>query len=360
MRNPDRLRPEAWSIGFRAWLQREGRAVVGPGRRELLEGVAETGSISASARRVGMSYRHAWILIQDMNEAAGAPLVEAQVGGRHGGGALVTPLGQALIRLARQAEDSIRDAAETLVPRLLDEDFARPGVHLAAAISLQEVVGRLLADFAVDRPGVPVRTVFGASNELAEHILAGAPVDVVLFAGTEPLDRLTRGRALAARSQRILARNRVAGAGLARRARTIHEPAALLSRSVKRIALADPASPLGRHSQQCLLQAGLYDALLPRVVHVDNSRAVVAALRGGQADAGLAYASDLTADSGCVELFPAVASGELPPYVGAITRRGRRLGAANELLAFLASAQSQRRFRECGFMTDARSHESRA
>lgn len=347
----DRLRPEAWTVGFRAWLEQGGRAVVGPGRLDLLQGIADTGSISASARRIGMSYRHAWILIQDMNEAAGAPLVEASVGGRRGGGALVTPLGKTVMALSRQAQDAMRDLAESLVPRLLDEAFVRPGVHLAAAISLQEAVGRLLTDFAVDRPGVPVRTIYGASNELAEHILAGAPIDVFLCAGSEPLDRLARSGALAAGARRTLARNRVAAVGNAALVETVRGPRDLIGDPVARVALADPASPLGRHSQQYLLQVGLYDAVLPRVVQVDNSRGVVAAIHSGQADVGLAYTSDLTTASACQILFRAEASSrDLPFYEGAITRRGERLGAASELLAFLASADARRRFRECGFV----------
>src|SRR6516162_5530248 len=69
-----------WSVGVRVWVERAGRAVLGEGRLELLEGIERWHSISEAARRIRMSYRRAWILVQDMNRAGQQPLVEAAVG----------------------------------------------------------------------------------------------------------------------------------------------------------------------------------------------------------------------------------------------------------------------------------------
>jgi molybdate transport system regulatory protein len=66
---------------------------------ELLGHIDRERSISAAAKKMGMSYRRAWSLVQDMNEAAGVPLVEANTGGTGGGGASVTPNGYEAIRL---------------------------------------------------------------------------------------------------------------------------------------------------------------------------------------------------------------------------------------------------------------------
>ena len=60
---------------------------IGPGKIELLEHIATFGSISAAARGMEMSYKHAWDLVEDMNRVFGKPLVAAQTGGRKGGGA---------------------------------------------------------------------------------------------------------------------------------------------------------------------------------------------------------------------------------------------------------------------------------
>src|SRR5262249_60270670 len=66
---------------------------IGPGKIALLEAIRSTGSISAAARRLGMSYRRAWLLVEQINEALQEPAVTAAIGGRQGGGAALTPKG---------------------------------------------------------------------------------------------------------------------------------------------------------------------------------------------------------------------------------------------------------------------------
>ena len=70
---------------------------IGPGKAELLEAIAETGSISASAKRLGMSYRRAWLLVDTMNRCFREPLVASATGGARGGGARVTAFGQRVL-----------------------------------------------------------------------------------------------------------------------------------------------------------------------------------------------------------------------------------------------------------------------
>lgn len=88
---------------------------LGPGKVRLLELVAGTGSISAAAREMGMSYRRAWLLIEDSNTLFGAPLVESSAGGAGGGGARLTALGQQVIAAYRRIERE----ADALVTRSL-------------------------------------------------------------------------------------------------------------------------------------------------------------------------------------------------------------------------------------------------
>jgi molybdate transport system regulatory protein len=75
-------------------------ARLGPGKIALLEQVLEQGSISAAARSMGMSYRRAWELIEDLN-ASFEDVVVTKVGGKQGGGAAVTPLGRELVERYR-------------------------------------------------------------------------------------------------------------------------------------------------------------------------------------------------------------------------------------------------------------------
>lgn len=67
---------------------------MGPGKAELLQAIDETGSISAAGRKLGISYRKAWLLVEEMNQCFRAPVVETAAGGSGGGGAHLSPLGR--------------------------------------------------------------------------------------------------------------------------------------------------------------------------------------------------------------------------------------------------------------------------
>ncbi|MFN4325565.1 MAG: winged helix-turn-helix domain-containing protein [Azonexus sp.] len=75
-----------------------GEAVsIGPGKIDLLRAVAETRSIAAAARSLGIPYKRAWLLIDSLNEGFGRPVVDAATGGKGGGGSSLTTLGEQLI-----------------------------------------------------------------------------------------------------------------------------------------------------------------------------------------------------------------------------------------------------------------------
>ncbi len=98
------------SLSLRINLDPDGR--IGPGKIELLEHIAAFGSISAAARRMDMSYKHAWDLIEEMNLLFGKPVVAAQTGGKKGGGAQLTPVGLAVTARFRAIERAATDVAE--------------------------------------------------------------------------------------------------------------------------------------------------------------------------------------------------------------------------------------------------------
>ena len=77
---------------------------VGPGKIRLLEAIRDTGSITKAGIALGMSYRRAWLLVDDMNNCFREPVVAAQAGGTHGGGAALTPFGTRLIEQYRSIE----------------------------------------------------------------------------------------------------------------------------------------------------------------------------------------------------------------------------------------------------------------
>jgi len=83
---------------------------LGPGKADLLQGIAETGSISAAGRRMGMSYKRAWQLVDTLNGYFTGPVVQAGAGGAAGGGASLTPLGQKVLDRYRRMQ-AATDAA---------------------------------------------------------------------------------------------------------------------------------------------------------------------------------------------------------------------------------------------------------
>ena len=103
------------SLSLRINLDPDGR--IGPGKIELLEQIAAFGSISRRRARMGMSYKRAWDLVEEMNTIFGKPVVAAQTGGKQGGGAQLTPVGQAVVSRFRAIEESAASAAEQHVAR---------------------------------------------------------------------------------------------------------------------------------------------------------------------------------------------------------------------------------------------------
>jgi molybdate transport system regulatory protein len=96
---------------------------LGPGRADLLEGIAETGSISAAGKRMGMSYKRAWGLVKGLNDGWGRALVETSRGGAGQGGASLTTDGEFVLARYRAMQHATRDAIAsevTAVTRRLD------------------------------------------------------------------------------------------------------------------------------------------------------------------------------------------------------------------------------------------------
>jgi molybdate transport system regulatory protein len=83
----------------------KGAPAIGPGKAELIDRIAESGSISAAARAMGMSYRRAWQLVEALNKDFREPVVITAIGGTRGGGARVTPFGKRLVAQFHAMED---------------------------------------------------------------------------------------------------------------------------------------------------------------------------------------------------------------------------------------------------------------
>ncbi len=85
---------------------------MGPGKADLLDAIAEHGSISGAGRAMGMSYRRAWLLVDAMNRCWRDPLVETSPGSSHGGGARVTAAGEAVLKHYRSLQARLSGASD--------------------------------------------------------------------------------------------------------------------------------------------------------------------------------------------------------------------------------------------------------
>ncbi len=98
----------------------EGRRL-GPGKVLLLEAVDEHGSISAAGRAIGMSYKRAWDLLDEMNRIFAGPVVDPKSGGKQGGGATLTELGQRVIATYRKMEKQAAKTNAAAMAKLLKD-----------------------------------------------------------------------------------------------------------------------------------------------------------------------------------------------------------------------------------------------
>ena len=102
----------------------ESGARIGPGKARLLESIRDTGSISAAARDMGMSYKRAWLLLDSMNQAFTDPVTTAAPGGAGGGGAVLTPFGAEVLERYRRIQSGAAALAVDDLAVLADR--ARP------------------------------------------------------------------------------------------------------------------------------------------------------------------------------------------------------------------------------------------
>ena len=97
------------SLSLRIDLDPRGR--ISPGKIQLLENIRSRGSMSAAGRAMNMSYRRAWLFVDEINRICGQAVVETQEGGKRGGGAELTSMGLSLVTRYRKIEWSVEIAA---------------------------------------------------------------------------------------------------------------------------------------------------------------------------------------------------------------------------------------------------------
>ena len=88
----------SYTIKSRIWIESNGNVLLGEGRVQLLKAIAQTGSLSKAAKALNLSYKKAWHLLDSVNQTSIKPVTIKSIGGKNGGGTVLTDYGLSLIK----------------------------------------------------------------------------------------------------------------------------------------------------------------------------------------------------------------------------------------------------------------------
>jgi molybdate transport system substrate-binding protein len=222
---------------------------------------------------------------------------------------------------------------------------------VAAAASLRAVIPDLAGRFQRESGTLPPLVTYAGSGTLRRQVEAGAPIDLVVFAGSAPVDDLIAAGLVDAASRRIVARNRLVLIGPSDADDT--DLAALVRLGAgERIAIGDPETvPAGFYAREALEALGIWESLESRLVPAAHVAAVLAYVERGEVAAGMVYATDAALGRNIRVLDDSRIDGAPDPLVvAALTRDGRRDPAAGAFLDFLSGPEGEATFARHGFL----------
>lgn len=238
-----------------------------------------------------------------------------------------------------------------LIPLLLANacrSSRQPTLTISTAASLQNAIAEVESAYQREKGDIDFRNNFGSSGTLAQEIAQGAPVDLLISAGTKPVDALEHQGLLAPGTRRDLLRNSLVL--IAPPNSQLHSFSDLTG-NVRLIALGDPASvPAGQYGQQSLRALHLYDSVQKKIVLCKDVRQVLTYVETGEADAGLVYATDAEVSKRVRVVATAPESAHDPiVYPLAIVNGSRNEQAARDFASFLKSPTARAIFTRHGF-----------
>ncbi len=238
----------------------------------------------------------------------------------------------------------------TLVVLIAGCSSNRPEVTVFAAASLANVLQPLGERFEAEQ-GIDVKFSFGGSWTLSQQISRGAPADVFLAAGPDPMDALEEDSLLAPSSRADLFGNTLVIVAKDSRDAMVFTPIDLLGGDVSRIALGDPAlAPAGSYAREALLAMGLWDDIQDKLVYGLNVRTALQYVTSKNADVAIVYATDAASDDTLRPLwvFPPEAHSPIR-YPVAMLSKAENPTEATSFMAFLGSSEARAVFTEHGF-----------
>lgn len=223
-------------------------------------------------------------------------------------------------------------------------------IVIGAASSMRHAFPEIVKEFEKEHSGLRATVTYGASGDLARQVEAGAGIDIVVFAGKQPLDKLVQSHHVDAATTKIIARNELVLIGPEK------SPAYTFATldglpSGERLAIGDPKTvPVGQYARDALEKLALWDKLQNRIVLGANVAAVLAYLQRGEVAVAIVYRTEVQGATGIKVLD--TASGVWAPrpeiWMGVVLESHDREGA-REFADFLTSSVSQRIFPSFGF-----------
>jgi len=229
---------------------------------------------------------------------------------------------------------------------------AKDEILVSAAVSLKNAFEEI-GPMYEKRTGAKVRFNLGASGLLQRQIETGAPVDVFASAGEKQMDALQSRGLILADTRRVFARNALVLDVAPQSKLSIRSFADLGRREVTRIALGNPKTvPAGQYAREALTNLKLWDKLQPRFVLAENVRQVLDYVVRGEADAGIVYASDVSAARGQAAIAAYAPKGSHSPivYPIGIVKDTRQRSNAQRFIDLMLSAEGQAVLKKYGFL----------
>lgn len=221
---------------------------------------------------------------------------------------------------------------------------------VSAAASLTEAFREIGARFEATRPGVTVRFNFAASGVLVQQIAQGAPVDLLVSADQDTMDRAASQRLIDAATRRNFAANTLVLVEPAQGGQGLTSLPDLARTAVRKIAVGKLATvPVGRYTRQALESARLWERLEPKLVFADSVRQVLDYVARGEVEAGFVYRTDATLMADRVRVVMVVPGHAPVTYPLAVVSDSRHKALAGELAAFISSTSGQQVLARHGF-----------
>ena len=224
-------------------------------------------------------------------------------------------------------------------------------ILVSAAASLTDVLREIGAGYQAKSKHT-VKFNFGPSSRLARQIEEGAPADIFISADLPQIDNLEKNNLLEPGTRKNLLSNQLVIIVPADSKITLASPKHLLRSDVRRIALAEPSSvPVGVYTSKYLTDEGLWKQVKPKIVPVQDVRAILASVESGNVEAGFVYKTDAAVSKKVRIVYEVpIEKGPKITYPVAVVRESKHKNVAREFMGYLQHSAAKQAFTKFGFV----------